>query len=461
MPLSSSFRHLRHWRRTLVKGPGGLGRLLPIAIPMVISQLFDTVMMFVDRLFLSYLSPLAMASCMTGGLTAFLCGYIAFGLVSYASTLVAHRYGAARFDECGGVVMQGVWIGVAAYPIVLLVGRVAVNTFAWAGHTPEQVALESAYFRIMILAIIIGLLRTAFSSFFAGIGRTKVIMLGNAISLVVNIFGNYVLIFGKWGFPALGIVGAALGTVIANAVMMLIMAAAFFLHVRRKPFHGKPLLRLNLPVCRQLIRYGLPSGLGGFASTGGFTLIVLMLHAMGEHVAAAVTMFYNWELLSFFPLLGVQIAVSTLVGQNMGAHSVRGARQTVRSGLALVICYTSLITLLFVALPRTLLEVFGQGATTDIIDLAVPMMRFGAIYLTFDGMSLIVSGALRGAGDTLWTMIIGTVFHLVLVTVTALAIHVFHASPLNVWKAICVTVFTGVIAYFARYWQGHWQKMRI
>jgi len=381
--------------------------------------------------------------------------------VAYTSTLVAHRYGAARFDECPGVVMQGAWISVAAYPLVLLVGRFAVNAFAWAGHTPEQIALESAYFRIMILASIIGLLRAAFSSFFAGIGRTKAIMLGNAISLIVNIVANYALIFGKWGFPALGIVGAALGTVLASAVMLLIMAGAFFMHVRQQPFCGKPLLRLNLRVCGQLIRYGFPSGLGGFASTGGFTLIVLMLHAMGEHVAAAVTMFYNWELLSFFPLLGIQVAVSTLVGQNMGAHSVRGARQSVRSGLTLVILYSSLITILFVAIPRTLLGIFGPGATSTIIDLAVPMMRFGAIYLMFDGMSLIVSGALRGAGDTLWTMIIGIVFHLIMVTVTALAIHVFHASPLNVWKALCLSVFTGVIAYFARYWQGHWQKLRI
>lgn len=434
---------------------------MPIVIPMVISQIFDTMMTFVDRLFLSYVSPLAMAAAMSGGLTAFLCGYIAFGLISYCSTLVAHRYGAGRQSECPRVVAQGVWIALAAYPLVLLVGGMVGHSFALIGHTPDQIALESTYFRIMIAASIIGLLRAAFIGFFAGIGQTRIIMVGNAVALVVNVVANYALIFGKWGLPRLEVAGAALGTVLASGVMLLLMAAAFLLQAYQRPFRSRKMWRPDLAICRQLLRYGLPSSLDGFAGISGFAAVVMMLHAMGEEVAAAVTMFYNWELLSFFPLLGLQSGVATVVGQNMGARCLAGARQAVRAGLALMMLYTSLLALLFVFLPRTLLLPFAQSATPAIIELAVPMLQLAALYLIFDGASLVISGALRGAGDTLWTMVIGILFHLLLAGVCWFAIYICKAAPINVWKLICGTILLGAVAYGWRYRNGAWQQLNL
>lgn len=443
----------------LIRGPGGLARLMPIAIPMIISHVFDMVMTFVDRLFLSYVSPVAMASCMTGGLTAFLFAYVAFGLVAYCSTLVAHRFGAGKLKECPVVVMQGVWISLLTYPFILLMGSKGINIFAWMGHTPEQVALESAYFRIMIVASIFGLLRAAFSGFFAGLGKTHVIMYGNAGALVVNITGNYVLIFGKWGAPALGITGAALGTAIASGFMMLFMAVAFFIQIRKKAFRPERLFVFDASVCRQLIRYGTPSGFDGFVSTAGFAAIVLMIHSMGEDVAAAVTMVYNWDLMSFFPIVGIQNAVATLVGMNMGAHNIKGARQTVRSGMTIMFLHTSLVALVFIIFPRTLLIPFAKQASASVITLAVPMMRIASLYLTTDGISLIFAGALRGAGDTFWTMIIRVIFNIFMVAACWVAIYPLQLGPLGVWLTICLTITVAAIAYYLRYRQGHWERM--
>lgn len=446
-------------RISLFQGPGGLSRLLPIAVPMIISQLFDTAMMFVDRLFLSRVSPLAMASCMSGGLTAFLCGQLAFGVVVYCSTLVAHRYGAGRRDECPVVVMQAVWVACAAYPLVLLAGRLGIRVFALAGHTPEQIALESAYFRIIIAATIFGLLRAAFSGFFAGIGKTRIIMFGNALAMLTNIVGNYVLIFGKWGAPALGIVGAALGTALAAGVMMITMAVAFFIYVRQPSFRGRRLISVDRAAAFQLIRYGLPNGIEGFVSIFSFTTIVLLIHAMGEEVAAAVTMMFNWELVSFFPMIGLQIGVATLVGQNMGARNIPGAKQAVHAGLALVLAYTGLLALCFVLVPRLLLSPFTHEASEEIIRLAVPMLQLTAVYLMFDGASLIFSGALRGAGDTLWAMLIGGLFHCFLVVVCGVAIYVCRFGPVMVWASLCGAILFGCLAFLARYRQGHWQRI--
>jgi MATE family multidrug resistance protein len=446
-------------RLALLDGPGGLSRLLPIAVPMIVSQLFDTTMMFVDRLFLSHVSPLAMASCMTGGITAFLCGQLFFGIVAYCATLVAHRFGAQRLQECPVIVIQAAGMACAAYPIILLIGRVTVNAFTWVGHTPAQIELETAYFSILINASILGLLRAAFSGFFAGIGQTRVIMFGNALALVTNIGANYVLIFGKLGLPALGIVGAAYGTVLASGVMTLFLAVAFFRRALQPPYRGARLLRFVPEVCAKLVRYGVPNGIEGFIGIFCFTAIVLLIHAMGEDVAAAITMVFNWDLVSFFPILGVQIAVSTLVGQNLGAGHVAGARQAAWTGLALTLAYTGALAILFLSVPQTLLRPFASAASPEIVRLAVPMLRLAALYLMFDGTALIFSGALRGAGDTFWAMLIGIVFHVVLITVCVAAIYLFRAGPITVWAAVCFSIFGGGIAYYLRFRQGRWQQL--
>jgi len=342
---------------------------------------------------------------------------------------------------------------------VLLIGGAAVRAFGWAGHTPDQVALETAYFTIIIRASIFGLLRAAFSGFFSGIGRTRVIMFGNGLALATNVTANYILIFGKLGAPALGIVGAATGTALASAVMTLFLAVAFFRSARAAPYRGARLVRVAPDVCGRLVRYGLSNGLEGFVGILCFTAIVLILHSMGESVAAAITMVFNWDLVSFFPILGVQIAVSTLVGQNLGAGSVAGARQAAWTGLALTLAYTGSLAILFLSAPRTLLGPFTSAASPEIVRLAVPMLRLAALYLMFDGTALIFSGALRGAGDTFWALAIGTDFHVVLVTVCAAAVYLFRADPVTVWAAVCCSIFIGGIAYYLRFRQGRWQRI--
>ena len=101
----------------------------------------------------------------------------------------------------------------------------------------------------------------------------------------------------------------------------------------------------------------------------------------------------------------------------------------------------------------------SSAASPEIVGLAVPMLRLAALYLMFDGTALIFSGALRGAGDTFWAMVIGAGFHVVLVTACAAAIYLFRADPITVWMVVCFAIFSGGIAYFLRFRQGRWQQI--
>ncbi|MFC1671964.1 MATE family efflux transporter, partial [Planctomycetota bacterium] len=179
--------------------PGGVRQLLHIALPMVVSQACETAMMFVDRLFLAKLGPQFMSASMGGGLTVFMFMTFFVGLIGYATPLAAQYLGAGRKEYCARAVFQAIIIAVLAYPVILLcipAGHMIFRTFQIA---PEQLAPQKEYFNIMMYSAIIWLLRHAATTFFSGIGRTRIVMASAVAAMTVNVAANYVLIFGKLG----------------------------------------------------------------------------------------------------------------------------------------------------------------------------------------------------------------------------------------------------------------------
>ncbi|MHC4253017.1 MAG: MATE family efflux transporter, partial [Planctomycetota bacterium] len=203
--------------------PGGVAELLVIALPMVVSHACETTMMFVDRLFLAQLGPQYMSASMAGGLTCFTFMTFFLGLIGYSNALVAQNLGAGRKDRCAVAATQALIVAVCAYPIVLACIPLGEFMFRATGIAPEQLAPQLEYFRILMFGTVLGLLRSAVSSFFCGVGRTRPVMVSAAIAMVVNIGMNWVLIFGKLGFPALGIKGAAIGTLCGSFAALVVL----------------------------------------------------------------------------------------------------------------------------------------------------------------------------------------------------------------------------------------------
>lgn len=459
----SSF--LQTFKQRHYHGPGGIGALLPIAIPMVLSSVFDTTMTFVDRLFLAHVGKEHIAACMSGGITSWLCLTLFVGLINYSSTLVAHHYGAKRFSECPKVVFQALRLAVCSYPLALLASFFAAKTFEVPGHDQVQLHLERIYFWYMAFGGILALFRAAFAAFFAGIGKTKVIMQANALALVVNIIGNYVLIFGKFGFPALGIAGAAIGTLLASACMSGTLAFSFWRHVRKAPFHGEAMTAFDWRNLKVLLRFGSPNGLENFLGMASFVAINSALHSYGADAAAATTIVFSWDMVMFFPMIGLQIAVSTLVGQNLGAGDIPSAERSAHSGFKLALSYSTLGVLAFCSIPHLLVSVFTPdipGVNYEIArSLAIPMLRAASIYLLFDGVMLVAAGALRGAGDTLAVMLITTNIHWISAGMALASVHYFKWPPLTAWFCLVLSIMVGSLVLVWRYKQGRWKHIKM
>ena len=225
-----------------VRARGGVREMVEIALPIVVSQACYTLMIFTDRLFLSRLGPEMMNASMVGGLTAFMMITFFLGLTSYTTALVAQYYGAGRKGSCAVAVSQAVIVAVIAFPFILLCRPLAHMLFGLMGISPEQSVPQKLYFDILLYGTGIVLVRNCFSSFFSGVGRTKVVMAAAVTAMSVNIGLNYVLIFGKFGMPALGIRGAAFGTITGSLCALAVLAGTYYKKSNRKKIQCPQLL---------------------------------------------------------------------------------------------------------------------------------------------------------------------------------------------------------------------------
>lgn len=452
------------WSRH-IEGPGGIRALLPIAVPMILTSIFDTLMTFVDRMYLSYVGKEEMAACMIGGTSSWMCMTMFVGLIGYSSAIIAHYYGANRHKECPKVVYQAVLLSLASYPVILLIGWGVSYTFGYNGHAPKQVELERVYFAYMIFGGILALMRSAFSSFFAGIGKTYIVMIGNGVALLVNLVSNYVLIFGKFGFPRMEVKGAAIGTLLASLSMVLVIIFSFLSTVRKEPYYSRISFKLDREKMRTLLRFGFPNGLENMLGMASFVLTLTALHSYGADVAAATTIVFNWDSVSFFPLMGLQIGVTALVGQSMGAGKPLVAERSAYSGFKLAFSYAGVVILLFWIIPYILVGVFTPDVEGldygNVRELAVPMLRLASFYLLSDALYLISSGALRGAGDTFWVMVAGILIHWFIAGAVWIAVKYCGVTPMMAWLLFVLTVMFGGFIILFRFLKGGWKNIKM
>jgi MATE family multidrug resistance protein len=296
-------------------------------------------MIFVDRLFLARLNPELMNAAMGGGLTVFMMMSFFLGLTSYTTALVAQYLGAGRKKMCGLALTQAVIFSLIAY-LPILAGRpFAYWLFDVMGVSPGQMGPQKIYFNILIYGAVISLWRTNLSCFFSGIGRTRVVTIASFIAMIVNVVSNYGLIYGKWGLPALGIRGAAFGTLAGGLTALVVLAVCYLRKQNVSEFHLKESFRFDAGVFKKLLKFGTSTGLEMFLNILAFNATVLVFHSQGLVTATAATIVFNWDMVSFVPLLGVEISVTSLVGRFIGARRPETAHQSVLSGLKVAFAY--------------------------------------------------------------------------------------------------------------------------
>ncbi|QFU75851.1 MATE family efflux transporter [Halioglobus maricola] len=437
-----------------------LRELARLSLPMVVSQGTFAVMIFTDRWFLSSLSSAHIAAALGGGVAAMFCMSFFSGLISYANALVAQYHGAGKMERCTKVVTQGFYLTLATVPVFATVALLAGGLFARLGHDPSLVPLERAYFYTLMAGGPLMVGKTLLACYFVGIGRSRVVMLVDVVGIVVNIPLTWALIFGKFGLPELGIVGAGIGTVTAQGLAIVLFLFFYFERAHVSQFAVKRSWGYEPGVMKRFLRLGLPSAMEAFMNTATFNVFLLMFQSYGVAEGAAMAIVFNWDMLSFVPMIGLSIGVTTLIGRSVGAGEIDRANQMISSGFIMALGYSGTLAVLFFIFRVELIDVFStpDDDFQRVRELGQAMIVGLCSYMLADATILISGGALRGAGDTRWVMITSTSLHMAMLVAQYFVIVQWQMSPLVSWWVFVTMLISIAICFVARLGGGRWRR---
>jgi MATE family multidrug resistance protein len=240
-----------------------------------------------------------------------------------------------------------------------------------------------------------------------GIHQAKITMITALISQVVNVVMNYLLIFGKWGFPEMGIAGAAWGTVIGAVVNALTRVFWFLGPSIHATFHSRTNIKPNLPKILDLIKIGAPSGFALMINTAFIGAILFaLIGRFGTEAQAATSAVYSCMTLSFMPVIGIGIALTATVGKSIGRDRRDIAAKQTSLCLRLSMGYMGLVGIGFFVFRHAIISIWSLTPEASV--LGAKILICAAIFQIFDAAVITYNGALRGAGDTLWQGLITT-----------------------------------------------------
>ena len=433
--------------------------LARIALPMVVSQGTFAVMIFTDRYFMSQIDSVHMAAALGGGVAAFFSFCFFTGLLSYANALTAQYMGADELGKCSKVVTQGIVITIMCSPALVLITYLVSGIFENVGHDSAQVELEKTYYTILMLGVVVTLTKTCLSSYFAGIGRTRVVMICDVCGLIFNVPLCYVMVFGKLGLPELGILGAGISTIIASFFACLLFFLFYFEREHRAKYFVMNSFHIDWGVLRRFWRLGFPSGLELFLNVAAFNLFLLMFQGYGVVEGASAAIVFNWDLLSFVPMIGLNIGVISLIGRFVGANDMTRTDEVMSAAFFLGIFYSAILAILYISFRFPLVEVFSppEGDFSEIRSLSAFMMIGLSSYVMADAIIIISGGVLRGAGDTRWLMYTSVGLHWVMLIAQYYVILVWQFGPQVSWLTFCAMIFVIAIVYIWRLQSGVWR----
>jgi MATE family multidrug resistance protein len=445
--------------------PGGSRELLALAAPLIVSQSFMTVQVFVDTVLLAWYDPRAMAA----SFPAVMWFWLPFGLLQvtagYTSTFVAQYTGAGRPHRVGPAVWQGLHFSVLAGLGMLLILPAAPLLIAAGGHSAALQSLEVTYLRCLAFAAVPMLLMAAVNGFFSGRGQTWTVLGVEAFGTTVNVLLALVLVFGRLGFPELGIAGAGWATVAGSCASALLALGLLLRRRYRKEYATGSGWRPERELFGRLMRYGGPAGAQVFLDVLVFNLFVQLVGRLGEAAMGATTLTIRLNMIAFLPVMGLGQAVCILVGQRLGADRPEVAERSTYTGLKWTFGYMSAVAAVYLTMPTLLVSMFEGGRDPEdfrAVAAVVPkLLVCVAAYSVVDAANITFAFALRGAGDTRFvTLVTFCLAWPIMVLPTYLVVR-SGGSVYWAWWFATAHIFAMAGCFYLRFRTGKWKAMRV
>lgn len=436
-------------------------RIVSLALPVMGENILYLAFGFVDMIFVGQLgvAPLAAVGLAFQVLMVLQSLMAAFSMGTMV--IVAHHVGARDEKGAQRVVFQALYLATALATVLGLAGAFYSRSILSLFRADEEVTtLGADYLTYILVPAAVMVTMFTVTAALRGAGDTRTPLYISIIANLLNIPGDYVMIFGHFGFPAMGVAGAALATSLCRAFAACVLIVLVF--------SGKAKLRLSLADLPRpevgefvrILRVGVPASLEQLMMSLGAAVYAFLVLGLGTSVYAAHRIAFNAESISFMPSFGFGIAASSLVGQFRGAGEDSRAERTALEVWKMAVVFTTVLGALLFLFPEPLVRLFAQESS--VVGMSSQVVRIIAIVQPLLGTGFVMSGALRGAGDTRFPMFstsLGT--WLIRIPMTYALITFMSAGLVGAWLAMAADVTTRSVLTYAKFRSGSWRTIHI
>ena len=435
--------------------------IFKLAWPVIAEQSLATITHIVDMMMVGRLGASAVAAV---GLTmqpVFFSTALASALGVGTTALVSRFTGSDENKKAASVLQQSVLLSI----IFSLVFAVIFYFFAplllrLMGGESKVIRLGTGYLRVMTPGFVFMVLAFIVAAALRGAGETKTPMKVNILVNIFNVIGNYIFIFGNFGFPRLGVNGAALATTLARSFGGIVLLAVTFSDYSVLKMKFKNFFKFDYVLIKRILKIGIPTAMEESVRRFAQLLFVRVIASLGTTAFAAHQISLNAESISYMPGFGIAVAATTIVGQNLGAKNPEGAEKGTFEAWKIGSMIMGFMALVFLVFPEYLIRLYTSDP--EIISRAALNLRIIAFSQIPMGTHFIFSGALRGAGDTkavFYSTAISTwIFRLLL---GYILVHPLGLGLVGAWTAMVIDWTVRGSYVFYRFKKGKWKLIDV
>ncbi len=379
---------------------------LRLALPLVLAEIGWMSMVIVDTMMVGRLpySAEAIGAVSIASSIFIVFAFFGEGLLVGLDTLVSQAFGAGRREDCHTSLVNGIYLSFAISPFLAIPVWIIPRYFERFGVTHPVAILAAPYMRTLSAGLVPLLLYFAVRRTLHGMNMVRPIAFALVTANLVNLAGNYILIYGKFGFPAYGVTGSGIATCISRGYLaFLLVAYLLWYDAHHKTELLKTPLQPDLPRIRQLIALGVPAALQQTAEVAVFALVATLIARLGAVAQAGHQIALNTVAFTYMVPLGLSSAAAVRVGQALGRRDPTAARNAGNTAILLGASFMATMSVALLIFPRYIARIYTANET--VIHSATILLMAGAAFQLFDGVQTVATGSLRGTGDTRTPMV--------------------------------------------------------
>ena len=382
--------------------------MIALSLPVALGELGWMMMGVVDMMMVGQLGPQAIGAVGVGRSVFWAISVPGIGFLLGLDTLISQAYGAGNLKDGHRSLIHGVYISLAMALPVIAITMLAMPLLERWGLDPAVEAAVGPYVRILAWSTLPVFLYATFRRYLQAIDLVRPVMIALVSANAINVAANWILIFGHFGAPELGVRGAAWATVASSCYLALFLLIAIAVHDRRMGtgLYGTP-LRVDWSRIRRLISLGLPSALQVGLEVGVFALATILAARFDAAALAAHQIALNVASVSFMVPLGISSASAVRVGQGIGRQDGAAAVRAGWTALSLGAAFMAFAAVVMILAPKALISWFTDDP--HVLRHGVPLLAIAALFQLFDALQVVATGNLRGSGNTrtpmLWNLV--------------------------------------------------------